>query len=294
MSARLELGISPCPNDTFAFHALLAGKIDTRGLELGIEFDDIERLNARLLAGELDAAKGSFATALRANGELAVLASGAALGFGVGPLLLAARGRTHPREPIPGGKRGSREPLVLCPGEHTTASLLYRLFHAGEGRVEQVAFSAILPALARGEADFGVCIHEGRFTWPRYGLGLVEDLGRTWEERTGCALPLGGILVRRSLGEERARALALAVRDSIEHAFAHRDEALATMRAHAQELDDEVLWKHVELYVNEETRELSDDGRKALAALAELARSAGLIATSDSELRIVGSEPEGR
>jgi 1,4-dihydroxy-6-naphthoate synthase len=265
----LRIGISPCPNDTFAFHALLQRRIDTPGLELEFELADIEELNRRFLAGDFDACKVSFA-ALAGRPELRVLSAGAALGFGVGPVLLAAplaRAESGPdgAPRIPAGAR------VLCPGARTSASLLYRLFHPGEGRIEQVVVSRILPALAAREAEFGVCIHEGRFTYAGRGLELVEDLGARWEERERAPLPLGGIAVRADLPRQEADALESAIRRSLDHARAHPEEALATMRRHAQEDSDAVLWKHVELYVNEWTRELGPVGRAALARLRELA-----------------------
>jgi 1,4-dihydroxy-6-naphthoate synthase len=277
MTTRLQIGISPCPNDTFAFHALLERRIETPGLELEIVLDDVESLNRRFEAGELDAAKCSFASALLLSDRAVVLSSGSALGFGVGPLLLARDASA----------RLSRESRVLSPGAGTTAFLLFRLFHAGLGRVEQVRFSEILPRLARGEADFGVCIHEARFTYPRFGLALVEDLGTTWERATGSPLPLGGILARKALGPAVLRDLARAVRASIDHALAHRDATLPTMRRYAQELDDAVLWTHVDLYVNERTRDLGAEGARALAKLGSIAVEAGVLAAGAPRLEIV-------
>ncbi|MBK7643730.1 MAG: hypothetical protein IPJ19_11905 [Planctomycetes bacterium] len=266
---RLWIGISPCPNDTFAFHALLERRIEVPGFELAFELCDIEELNRRFLAGEFDACKVSCA-ALGGRPQLRVLATGAALGFGVGPLLVAAPGVALERG-SDGWPLVPTNARVLCPGSHTSASLLYRHFHAGEGRVEQVVFSQILPRLAAREADYGVCIHEGRFTYAGLGLAQVEDLGARWEEREGVPLPLGGIAVQPRLAESDARALERAIGLSIDYAHTHRDEALVTMRRHAQESSDEVLWKHVELYVNRWTRELGPDGARALARLRELA-----------------------
>ena len=246
MSARLRVGISTCPNDTFAFHGLLTGAVDCAGVELEFELADVQALNEGLRAGRFDVAKGSFAAALALARERVVLPVGAALGFGVGPVVLAARA----------GERPAR-PRVLCPGEDTTATLLWRLFHPGEGEVRQVVFSSIMPALERGEADLGVCIHEGRFTYAQRGLLLVEDLGERWERASAGPLPLGGLLARRDLGEELLARLAGAVRASILYGYAHRAEALTTMRRHAREQADDVLWRHVELYVNDETLGLS-------------------------------------
>lgn len=278
MSA-LTIGLSTCPNDTFLFHGLFSGQVDTRGLELAFELADVEELNRRLAAGRYDVAKGSFHAALLATDELCVLPVGAALGFGVGPLLLAASDASA-RAP---------EPRVLCPGAHTTATLLYHLFHAGRGRVEQVVFSEIMPALRAGRAELGVCIHEGRFTYAAQGLTLVEDLGERWERSTGAPLPLGGLLARKSLGAGTLRTLSAVLADSLAYGHAHRAETAATMARHAQELAEEVLFQHVDLYVNAWTAELGPAGRAALATLDARARAAGLLPRERAPLEVCGA-----
>jgi len=262
----LRLGISTCPNDTFAFHGLLTGAAKSQGLEFEIELCDVEELNQRLAAGEFDVAKASFHLALEYADELCVLPSGSALGFGNGPLILAAR----PDLDLEVG-----QPRVLCPGAHTTASLLYDMFHPGAGRVEQVVFSEVMPALESGSADFGVCIHEGRFTWESRGLAFVEDLGATWEGVTRTPLPLGGIVGRKSLGQDVLAEVQRSVRASLDYGLAHREETLVSMRRHAQEQDDATLFAHVDLYVNEFTRDLGATGRDALRELSERARQSG-------------------
>jgi 1,4-dihydroxy-6-naphthoate synthase len=282
MTRAIRLGISPCPNDTFAFHALLEGRIQAGGLELAIELADIEALNSRFARGELDAAKVSFAAALGSSDRCRVLRAGAALGFGVGPVLLARRGA--PRGSRGGIPRGAR---VLLPGEHTTAHLLYRLYHADEGRVDQAPFFEIMPALARGDADYGVCIHEGRFTWREHGLELVEDLGSTWEARTRVPLPLGGIVVHRELPRALAVELDRAIAASIDYAHRNREAALATMRAHARELSDAVLWAHVELYVSEWTRDMGSVGARALTELDAAARAIGWMPAAQPPLEVL-------
>ena len=282
----IHLGISTCPNDTFAFHGILERKVDTRGLDFRIELLDVEELNRRLFAGDFDVAKASFHAALLLRSTLGVLPVGSALGFGVGPLLLAARPGTRPVDPFPRPGGGSRPARVLCPGAHTTATLLYELFHAGEGALEQVVFSDIMPALAAGAADFGVCIHEGRFTWRARGLALVEDLGAVWEEATGAPLPLGGILARHALDPDTIRAVTAVIRDSLAHARSHRQETAPTMRRYAQELTDDVMFQHVDLYVNDWTTDLRDTGRTALQALDREARRAGLATSGAPPLRV--------
>lgn len=278
MTRSLKLGISTCPNDTFAFHALITGAVRCTGLELEFVLADVEELNTALASGELDVSKGSFALAIERSEELCVLNSGAALGFGVGPVLLASA-QAAPLGP---------ESRVLAPGALTTANLLFRLLHPDAPFPQQCVFSAIMPALANASADFGVCIHEGRFTYAEHGLRLVEDLGAVWEARTNSPLPLGGILARRDLGDETLRALSDAVGRSIDWAREHPDDALLSMRAHAQEQRDEVLWKHVELYVNDWTRDLGDTGRGAIAALEAEARSAGLLSAEAPGLEVAG------
>lgn len=278
MSRALRFGISTCPNDTFAFHALLTGAVRCEGFDVEFVLADVEELNERLASGELQLSKGSFALAIERSADLCVLASGAALGFGVGPVLLARESA----RPLDADSR------VLAPGAHTTANLLFRLLHPGAPLPEQCVFSRIMPALANGAADYGVCIHEGRFTYAEHGLRLVEDLGASWEARTRSPLPLGGIFAHRRLGSEVLCAVSDAVGRSIDWARAHPDGALETMREHAQEQRDDVLWKHVELYVNDWTRELGDVGRAAIAALEREARAAGLLSAAAPGLEVVG------
>lgn len=273
----IQLGISTCPNDTFAFHALITRAIDWRGLDFHVELLDIQELNERLFAGHLDIAKASFHAALLLAQECWVMPSGSALGFGVGPLLLAARAGTAPE---PGEHQ-----LTLCPGDLTTASLLFRLFYPQQTRVEQTRFSNIMPRLSAGDADFGVCIHEGRFTWPNAGLALVEDLGYRWEQETSCPLPLGGIVARRSLPHHVIQTAQEVIFESIAFAMNNPGAALPTMRSHAQEFEDHVLMQHVDLYVNQWTRELGAEGRRALTELSRRAHDAGIV-SAQTELAV--------
>jgi len=264
----IRLGISTCPNDTFAFHGLLTRSVDWRGLDFQVELLDVETLNQRLLDGDFDVCKASFHAALRAAADVVVLPSGSAIGFGVGPLLLAAAPGTQPTD---------SSQLALCPGRHTTASLLFDLFHPRTARVEQVVFSEIMPRLSAGTADFGICIHEGRFTWQAHGLSLVEDLGARWETETANPLPLGGIVARRTLPGETIAAVQRVLHDSLMLALRDRDAPLPTMRRHAQEFADAVLMQHVDLYVNDWTIDLGATGARALAALSARAVALGVV-----------------
>lgn len=274
----IRMGISTCPNDTFAFHAILNQLIDLRGIEFQIELLDIQQLNEGLFAGRFDVAKASFHAALLLAERMVVLPSGSALGFGVGPLLLASRADSVPQDP---------SQLTLCPGEHTTATLLFRLFYPHTSRIEQTVFSRIMPQLQSGAADFGVCIHEGRFTWQDQGLFLVGDLGTRWEAETESPLPLGGLLADRSLDPEIIARVQQTIADSIDFARQDPQAALPTMRRYAQSFDDEVLMQHVDLYVNDWTRDLGDVGARALARLSEMSKR---LEISGRELQVWGFE----
>ncbi len=260
MTHAIQLGISTCPNDTFAFHGLINQLVDWQGLHFEIELLDIEELNKRVFVQAFDIAKASFHAAILLGEHYVVLPSGSALGFGVGPLLLASDAGTVPKV---------RSQRVLCPGPHTTATLLYELFYRNVADVQHVVFSQIMPKLKLNEADFGVCIHEGRFTWEAEGLFLVEDLGVRWERETAAPLPLGGIVARRALGNDVLAATQRVIQDSVLYGLANPEETLPTMRRFAQEFDDDVLMKHVELYVNDWTVDLGVVGRQAIQELAQ-------------------------
>ena len=289
MNRKISLAISTCPNDTFAFHGIIEKKIDLQSLDFDIELLDIQQLNDGLFQQRFDVAKASFHAAAVLSDQTKVLPSGSALGFGVGPLLLSASAGMTIDEPT---KRPYR---VLCPGEHTTATMLFRIFYADAIEssrviVEQKLFSDIMPALKKGDADFGVCIHEGRFTWQDQGLGGVEDLGTRWEEETSAPLPLGGILVSQALIDSTPDTVAEiqnAIQSSIKYAQANPEEALTTMRNYAQEFDDEVLMKHVQLYVNDWTVELGEVGQSALAMLSKRAKDAGIVDDATPEISVV-------
>lgn len=283
MTTTIRLGISTCPNDTFAFHALMHRLVDWRGLEFQVELLDIQQLNDRLMAGDFDVAKASFHAGLWLAEEMWVLPSGSALGFGVGPLLLAAE---------PGEVPCEASQLTLCPGEHTTASLLFSLFYPASTRVKQVVFSEIMPSLQRLDANFGVCIHEGRFTWQQQGLHLVEDLGTRWEQETQAPLPLGGILAAKSLGRDVLARIQHAIRDSLQYALANRQTTLPTLRQYAQEFNDDVLMQHVDLYVNDWTLDLGPVGANALQQLSSRAKAVGLINPETADIEVFAAVSE--
>jgi len=275
---KLRVGFSTCPNDTFAFHGLLSGTTAREGLDLELVLLDIEELNQELARGALHVGKASFFQALRLTRDFGVLPVGAAVGFGVGPLLVA-------REP---GPPPDARATVLAPGEGTTAHALLRLLLPEVTKIRHVHFAQVMPAVARGEADGGVVIHEGRFTFRDHGLHCRVDLGARWEERSGTPLPLGGLLARRDLGDALHQKLTRVVRASLAAARADRAAAFATMARHAQELAPDAIWKHVELYVNELTTALGERGAAALAAFATALRAAGLAPRDAPPLKVLG------
>ena len=272
---RYKLGISTCPNDTFMFHAILERAIDMRGFEFDVELLDIQQLNTALVRRHFDFSKASSVAACLACNDYRIVDAGAAVGFGVGPLLVSAAGAPPIDAP---------HARIVLPGAQTTASLLFRRFFPAHGVLTQAIFSDIMPALVEGRADYGVVIHEGRFTYTDMGLALVADLGELWEQHYKVPLPLGCIVAACSIEEELAAHFADLVRDSICYAYEHRDEALRTMRCYARELSDEVLWAHVDLYVNEWSQHLGVGGAEALRCFNEVVRSYCAVTTCDESL----------
>lgn len=275
----IELGISTCPNDTFAFAALLDGRVDTGGFEFVIHLLDIDELNQNLLGGRFDVLKASYHAALLAVEDIVVLPVGSALGFGVGPLLLSARPDEFP---------STETQLTLCPGEHTTAKLLFDLFHPNSTRVENVVFSDIMPRLCEASADFGVCIHEGRFTFEQSGLHCVEDLGERWETQTNCPLPLGGLFMRTRDSADTMRSVSDVISNSLTIARTDPTSAVPAMRRYAQSMDEDVMMQHVNLYVNEWTVHLGSDGERSLEKLSQMAMKAGKVRDHSRGLRVLG------
>jgi 1,4-dihydroxy-6-naphthoate synthase len=264
----LSLGYSPCPNDTFIFDALVHGRVQVEGVRFRERLEDVETLNRLAAAAELDVTKISYGAIPALLRDYVLLRSGGALGRGCGPLLVARRALA------PEELAGAR---IAIPGRNTTANLLLRLFapEAAPG-IERV-YSDIMPAVARGDFDAGLIIHESRFTYPQHGLVRVADLGEWWEGTTGFPIPLGGILARRSLGPDTIRAVEDGIRRSVEFAFAHPDASRPYVRAHAQEMDDAVTQQHIDLYVNRYSVDVEDEGARAIEALFARGREAGVI-----------------
>jgi len=271
----LSLGFSPCPNDTFIFHALVSSLVAIPGISFRERLEDVETLNRLALAGELEVTKVSCHLLGHIRADYTLLDAGAALGRGCGPLLVAA---------------GNLDPLhlqgkaIAVPGRYTTAALLLRLFAPTLDNIVYMPFHEIMPAVARGDVAAGVIIHESRFTFPDYGLKKLVDLGEWWERDSGHPIPLGGIVARRSLGSEIVRSISGAIRSSIEYAMANPSAAMPYIRAHSQEMSDEVCAAHIGLYVNEFSLDLGAAGRQAVRVLLERAEKAGIIPRSGVDL----------
>jgi 1,4-dihydroxy-6-naphthoate synthase len=257
----LSIGFSPCPNDTFIFYAIAEKKIEVP-FDLDIVIADVEVLNRRVAQGVLDVSKISTNAVLTILDSYCLLRSGGAMGRGCGPLVVARR---------PANFVQFSASAIATPGDLTTASLLLRLEGTHYGVRVPMQFDRIIPAVAAGEVEAGVIIHEGRWIYENYGLHMVLDLGQWWEGYTGLPLPLGTIAIRRDLGSKAAGLVERKLRESIEYAGAHPDEVWPYIRKHAQEMDSSVMRLHVDAFVNEFSMDVGPEGEKALRSLLEAA-----------------------
>jgi len=263
----MQLGYSFCPNDTFIFYALAHHKVPAP-FPVSELLEDVETLNRWALQGRLPLTKISYAAYGRMREQYIALRSGGALGRGVGPLLVA-------RQPLD----QLQDKLVATPGKNTTAFLLLSLHSQGFFSVE-MPYDQIMSAVAGGEVDAGLIIHESRFTYHQHGLQKVLDLGEWWEKLTGLPLPLGAILARRDLGMQSIRAIDRAVQASLKYAYAHPEETVSYIKQYARELQDEVIWAHIHTYVNEFSLDVGPEGEAAVAELFRLGEAAGLLPAS--------------
>jgi len=275
----LSLGYSPCPNDTFAFCALVHGLLPDAPAVAEV-LEDIETLNGMAARSELDVVKVSFHAYAHLQQNYCLLRSGGALGRGCGPLVVANRELTL-------AELGTCR--VAIPGLRTTAALLLRLYCPNLGDPVVMPFDQIMPAVAAGRVDAGVIIHESRFTFGRHGLCQVADLGVWWEEVTGHPIPLGGIAARRDLGEAVVGQVEEGLRRSVKYAQAHPEQVHAYVARHAQEMDGEVMRAHIDLYVNEYTIDYGTEGEAAIVDLLARARQQGLAPASEAPLFLAPS-----
>ena len=268
---KLRIGLSPCPNDTFMLDALINQKVDWRGLEWEVVMEDVEQLNRRALRGELDVTKLSFHAGLLLRDQYALLGSGAALGHGCGPLVIA---RHHlSQEAVEKG-------TVAIPGNFTTANLLFKLRYPHARPGLEMLFSEIEEAIITGKVDAGVIIHENRFTYQDKGLIRIIDLGQYWEDRTGLPIPLGGFFAQRRLSEEIRKIIGECIQASISHAFKNPQSSTQFVRQHAQEMDQTVIKQHIDLYVNQFSLDLGEIGRQAIVRLAHEATESEILNTT--------------
>jgi 5,8-dihydroxy-2-naphthoate synthase len=267
---KLSLGFSPCPNDCFIFDAIVSRRIDLEGLEFAVRLADVEELNAAALAGQAQITKLSYHAYAFCAARYVLLDAGSALGRNCGPLLISKRAIS--KDDVAGGKL-----RIAIPGKYTTANFLLGLAFPSAQHKTELLFSAVEGAVLNGEFDAGLIIHENRFTYEAKGLKKIIDLGEFWEAETGAPIPLGGIVISRLLSDDVKRAVNRIVRRSVEYAFAHRDASLPFVRQHAQEMSEEVMYRHIDLYVNEFSVELGAEGRRAVELLFDRARAAGII-----------------
>jgi 1,4-dihydroxy-6-naphthoate synthase len=265
---KLTLGFSPCPNDTFIFDAMVNGKVDTKGISFDYVLEDVETLNRWAREGKLDITKLSYNEFLHNTHQYALLHSGSALGKGVGPLLIA-------KQPLDMAKIGDYR--IAIPGINTTANLLLSLAYPTATNKTEVIFSEIEEAVLSGKFDAGLIIHESRFTYAQKGLTKLVDLGDWWENTMNAAIPLGGIVMRRSFDKELCATVDNFIKESLIYAYHHYPTLAPFVTENAQEMEEEVMRRHIKLYVNEYTLDLDEDGRAAVLRLFEEAKKAGLL-----------------
>jgi 1,4-dihydroxy-6-naphthoate synthase len=268
MTTLLSLAYSTCPNDTFAFFGLASGRVTCPGVAFQITLADVETLNQAARNQTYDITKLSFAAMGHLRSRYRLLKSGAALGRGCGPLIVARHGSHIASLP---------DSTIAVPGMDTTACLLTGLYLGKPPHATAMTFDRIMPAVAAGDFDFGVIIHEGRFTYPEYGLTRILDLGEWWEQKTGLPVPLGCIAAGRHLDETVVNRVERAIADSIAFAFAHPDHTASYVREHAQEMAPAIIQQHIELYVNDFSLNIGAEGAAAVHTLFAMAETAGII-----------------
>ena len=260
---KLTLGFSPCPNDTFIFDALVNNKIDSGGLDFEVILEDVETLNEWALKGKLDITKLSFPAFFQAIDKYTLLNAGSALGNGVGPLLVCL----NQKKEIPGKIKTEK---IALPGINTTANMLFSFAYPEANNKIFMVFSAIEEAVLDGKTELGVIIHENRFTYQQRGLKKVADLGEFWEKKMKLPVPLGGIVIKRKADKGIISEVDKLIRRSIEYAFHKYPEVSDYVRQHSQTMSDEVMRRHIDLYVNNCSVELGSGGKAAIEKLYEV------------------------
>mgnify|MGYP003596072537 CR=1 FL=1 len=275
---KLTLGFSPCPNDCFIFDALVHEKIDTEGLKFEMLLEDVEALNQRAFRNELHITKLSYHAYIYLTKFYQLLDAGSALGNGCGPLLIAKN------EGLKSKLNHLQDLKVAIPGKYTTANFLFSLAYPNVKSKVETLFSEIENDVVKGKVDAGVIIHENRFTYEQKGLKKLIDLGEYWETLTKSPIPLGGIVLQRTLPENIKQKVNRLIRKSVEYAFQHPKASVDFVRAHAQEMSEEVMYKHIELYVNKYSIDLGEEGKRAINMLFAKAIEIGLIPQQKEQL----------
>lgn len=257
---KLTLGFSPCPNDTFIFDALVNKKIDTGGFEFDVVLDDVETLNRWTLENKLDITKLSFPAFFQSLNNYVLLNAGSALGKGVGPLLIAKENKQYATTDI-------QQATIAIPGINTTANLLLSFAYPGAKNKKPLLFSKIEDTVTEGETELGVIIHENRFTYQQKGLHKVIDLGQYWEEQMNIPIPLGGIAIKRNIDKKIAEQVNNLIRKSLEFSFSKYPHISEFVKQHSQEMSEDVMRKHIDLYVNNYSIDLGSIGKQAIREL---------------------------
>jgi len=280
MTNELTLGFSPCPNDCFIFDALIHNKIDTEGLQFEVTLEDVEALNQKAFRAELNITKLSYHAYAYLTKQYQLLDAGSALGNGCGPLLIAKS------DEIKNDKLKIKNAKIAIPGKYTTANFLFSLAFPDATNKTEMLFSEIEEAVLTGKADTGLIIHENRFTYEKKGLKKIIDLGEYWETLTKAPIPLGGIVIKRNLPNDIKRKVNRVLRKSVEYAFANPKSSFNFVKAHAQEMSEEVMCKHIDLYVNKFSIDLGDEGKQAIQLLFNKAQDLGIIGKIEEEIFI--------
>ncbi len=255
----ITLGFSPCPNDTFIFDALVNKKIDTGNLSFDVVLEDVQTLNNMAIAGKLALSKISYGVLPLVLNDYIVLNAGGALGKGVGPLLIAKN--------QPPDAAAINDKTIAIPGQNTTAHMLFSLAYPQAIQKKFMVFSAIEEAVINGKTDLGVIIHENRFTYQQKGLKKVVDLGEYWEQHTQSPVPLGGIVIKRSIEQSLQKQIDALIKQSVEYAFGNYPVLPPYVHQHSQEMEETVMRQHIDLYVNNYSIDLGEDGKAAVKKL---------------------------
>ena len=271
----LKLGFSSCPNDTFIFDAMIHNRIDTEGLKFDIVIADVEELNKSAFEHKIDITKLSYHAYTYISNNYVLLNSGSALGNNNGPLLISKQ-KIYTDE--------IEDLKIAIPGEYTTANLLLSIAYPKAKKKKEYLFSDIEEAILSNEVDAGLIIHENRFTYKQKGLKKIIDLGEFWETKTNLPIPLGGIVVNRNLPIDVQQKVDRVLKRSIEFAYKNPNAGLSFIKQHAQEMSEEVMYKHIKLYVNDYSIDLGEKGKQAIEKLYKTATELNVIPELHKEI----------